>query len=105
MPLVEKLSPYSWEVRTRVSDGIVRVMFTVDGNLMVLLHGFIKKTQKIPQQEIATTNKHVGSAVDESLEAEGLLAEAEATAAKRIIAHQIRQEMEACHISKSELAR
>ncbi len=54
MPLVEKLSPYMWEVRTKVPDGIARVMFTVDGQLMVLLHGFIKKTQKIPQKEIAT---------------------------------------------------
>jgi phage-related protein len=39
---------------TKVPDGIARVMFTVDGRLMVLLHGFIKKTQKIPQKEIAT---------------------------------------------------
>jgi len=53
MPLVEKLSPYMWEVRTKVPDGIARVVFTVDGQLMVLLHGFIKKTQKIPQKEIA----------------------------------------------------
>jgi phage-related protein len=30
MPLVETLSPYLWEVRTKVPDGIARVMFTVD---------------------------------------------------------------------------
>ena len=54
MPLIEKLSPYLWEVRTKVPDGIARVVFTVDGRLMVLLHGFIKKTQRIPQKEIAT---------------------------------------------------
>jgi phage-related protein len=54
MPLVEKLSPYLWEIRTKVPDGIARVMFTVDGQLMVLLHGFIKKTQRIPQKEVAT---------------------------------------------------
>ena len=51
-----------------------------------------------------TTNKHIGSDFDEFLETEGLLAEVEATAVKRIIAYQIRQEMEARHISKSELA-
>ena len=51
-----------------------------------------------------TTNKHIGSDFDEFLAGEGLLAEAEATAVKRIIAYQIRQEMEARHISKSELA-
>jgi len=51
-----------------------------------------------------TTNKHVGSDFDEFLEDEGLLAETEATAVKRVIAYQIRQEMEARHISKSMLA-
>jgi len=43
MPLVEKLEPYLWEVRTKVPDGIARVLFTVDGHVMILLHGFIKK--------------------------------------------------------------
>ncbi|MFP4432437.1 MAG: helix-turn-helix domain-containing protein [Spirochaetaceae bacterium] len=51
-----------------------------------------------------TTNKHTGSDFDEFLHDEGLLAEAEATAVKRIISYQIRQEMEARNISKSELA-
>ncbi len=51
-----------------------------------------------------TTNKHVGSDFDEFLEDEGILAETEATAVKRVIAYQIRQEMEARHISKSMLA-
>lgn len=52
-----------------------------------------------------TTNKHIGSDSDEFLESEGLLAEAEATAVKRAIAYQIRQETEARRISKSELTR
>ena len=59
MPLVEKLEPYLWEVRTKVPDGIVRVLFTVDGPLMILLHGFIKKTQKIPQKEINTAKNRL----------------------------------------------
>lgn len=50
-------------------------------------------------------NKHIGSDFDDFLEEEGLLAEAEATALKRILAHQIRQEMEARNISKAALAR
>ena len=54
MPLVEKIEPYLWEVRTKVPDGITRVLFTVDGQMMILLHGFIKKTRKIPQTEINT---------------------------------------------------
>lgn len=50
-------------------------------------------------------NKHVGSSFDDFLHEEGLLAEAEATAIKRIIAHQIEKEMAERHISKSALAR
>ena len=59
MPLVEKLEPYLWEVRTKVRDGIARVLFTVDGHVMILLHGFIKKTQKIPQREIRTAKSRL----------------------------------------------
>jgi len=59
MPLVEKLDPYLWEVRTKVPDGIARVLFTVDGHMMILLHGFIKKTKKIPQREINTAKSRL----------------------------------------------
>ena len=59
MPLVEKLEPYLWEVRTKLPDGIARVLFTVDGPMMILLHGFIKKTQKIPPKEINTARSRL----------------------------------------------
>ncbi len=59
MPLVEKLEPYLWEVRSKVPGGIARVLFTVDGHLMILLHGFIKKTQKIPPKEINTARSRL----------------------------------------------
>jgi antitoxin HicB len=49
--------------------------------------------------------KHIGGDFDEFLEDEGILEQAEAVAAKRVIAFQIAQEMERAHISKSELAR
>ena len=52
MPLVEKIEPYLWEVRSRVPDGIARVLFTVDGHTMILLHGFIKKSQKTPLEDL-----------------------------------------------------
>jgi phage-related protein len=54
MPLIEKIATNLWEVRTKLTDGIARVLFTVDGNYMVLLHGFIKKSQKIPKHELET---------------------------------------------------
>ena len=52
MPLIRKLEPGLWEVRSHVATGIARVLFTVEGDTMVLLHGFIKKTQKTPPAEI-----------------------------------------------------
>ena len=52
MPVVEKIGPDLWQVRTNVPDGICRVLFTVDGQLMILLHGFIKKSRKLPQREL-----------------------------------------------------
>lgn len=40
------------EVRSNIKNGIVRVIFYVEDNKMVLLHGFIKKTQTTPKKEL-----------------------------------------------------
>lgn len=40
------------EVRSNVSNGIARVIFYVEDNSMVLLHAFIKKSQKTPQKDL-----------------------------------------------------
>lgn len=53
MPLVRKLEPDLWEVRSRLSDGrIARILFTIQQQQMALLHGFIKKSQKTPVNEL-----------------------------------------------------
>jgi phage-related protein len=53
MPLVDKLESDLWEVRSRLKGGrIARVCFTVRAGEMALLHGFIKKSQKTPAQEL-----------------------------------------------------
>ena len=52
MPLVAHLENGIWEVRTRLSTRIARVLFVLDGDIMVLLHGFIKKEQKTPKPEL-----------------------------------------------------
>jgi phage-related protein len=53
MPLVRSLGRDLWEVRSSLLHGrIARVLFCVERECMVLLHGFIKKTQKTPQHEI-----------------------------------------------------
>lgn len=52
MPLVDHLGGEIWEVRIRLGNRIARVLFAVDGQTMVLLHGFIKKQQKTPGPEL-----------------------------------------------------
>ena len=41
-----------WEFRIKLGSNIYRVLSFWDGNKIVLTHGFIKKTQKTPVQEI-----------------------------------------------------
>lgn len=57
MPLVRKLGPDLWEVRSRMNQGIARVLFTVVARQIVLLHGFVKKTQKMPGRELALARR------------------------------------------------
>lgn len=54
MPLIRKIQKDLWEVRTTLDSGIARVFFTVEDEYMILLHGFIKKSQKTPQHELKT---------------------------------------------------
>ncbi|MCA9898512.1 MAG: XRE family transcriptional regulator [Ardenticatenaceae bacterium] len=49
--------------------------------------------------------KYIGDTLDDFLQEEGLLAEAEAVAIKRVIAFQISQLMEQQDLSKAEMAR
>ena len=52
MPTCRPLGNGLWEVRTDISNGrIVRVIFCISFDSMLLLHGFIKKTQKTPKAE------------------------------------------------------
>ena len=58
MPVCRNLGNGLYEVRSDISDGkIARVIFIVKRGYMVLLHGFIKKTQKTPKQDIDLASK------------------------------------------------
>lgn len=61
MPLVRKIEPGLWEVRSKFAEGAARVFFTVtdSGNVMLLAHGFIKKSNKTPVTELATARKRL----------------------------------------------
>ena len=53
MPLVRKIESGLWEIRSRLSGHrIARVFFTVQGSQMALLHGLMKKSQKIQQHDL-----------------------------------------------------
>lgn len=52
MPLVRKLEAGLWEVRSSLPNRIARVIFTVEDGLMILLHGFIKKSQKTSPEDL-----------------------------------------------------
>ena len=49
-------------------------------------------------------DRHIGTDFDDFLREHDLLEDAEATAAKRVIAFQISQEMDRRHLSKTEMA-
>lgn len=57
MPLVGNLGEGIWEVRSSLPNTIARVLFIMYQGKMVLLHGFIKKTQKTNQQDLELAKK------------------------------------------------
>lgn len=59
MPLVRSLGSGLWEIRSTIPNGIARVIFVMKDNQMILLHGFIKKTQKTSLQEIETAKNRL----------------------------------------------
>ena len=58
MPVVRKMEPSLWEVRSRLSGRIARVLFTVKDGMMVLLHGFIKKSDT-PLDDLALARQRL----------------------------------------------
>ena len=59
MPLIRKIEKGLWEVRSNITDGIARTFFTVEKDTMILLHGFIKKSQETPLNELQTVKRRL----------------------------------------------
>ena len=58
MRLVGNLGDGFWEVRIKLMGGrIARIIFFMDNKTMILVNGFIKKTQKTPKQELDLARK------------------------------------------------
>jgi phage-related protein len=56
-PLMDNLGDGIWEIRSRLDNRIARTLFAVVDQEIVLLHGFIKKQQKTPQDELELAKK------------------------------------------------
>ena len=54
--LVKKMTgeEHLWEIRSRISEGkrTARILFTLERQRMILLHGFIKKSRKTPRKDL-----------------------------------------------------
>lgn len=60
MPTCRSLGNKLEEIRSDISDKrIARVIFSVKYDYIILLHGFIKKTQKTPKSEIDLAAKRL----------------------------------------------
>jgi phage-related protein len=53
MPVCRPMGQGLFEVRTRLGNRIARVLFCIADGRMVLLHGFVKKTQRTPKSDFA----------------------------------------------------
>jgi phage-related protein len=54
MPLCRSIGDGVWELRSSLPNRIARVLFLIDGQTFVVLHGFIKKSQQTPKPELDT---------------------------------------------------
>jgi phage-related protein len=60
MPTIRPLGDGLFEVRTYLDGGrIARVLFAIEQQHAVLLHGFIKKAQRTPKRELETTKRRL----------------------------------------------
>ena len=56
-PRVDHLRGDIWEIRSGLGDRMARVLFAFANDEMVLLHGFIKKTRKTPEEDLALAGR------------------------------------------------
>jgi phage-related protein len=60
MPLVRSLKDGLWEVRSSLpSQRIARLVLCFHDGALIVLHGFIKKTQKTPQDDLALARRRM----------------------------------------------
>ena len=59
-PLSKHIESGLWELRVNAGNDILRVLYTFEkGQVIILLHGFVKKQQKMPISELETARKRL----------------------------------------------
>ena len=67
MPFTRALGEELFEIRAKGREGIGRAFFcTVVGQTIVILHVFIKKSQKTPRKELAIARKRLKEVLNEN---------------------------------------
>ena len=60
LPHVRPLGDKLWEMRLHARDGIGRAIYTaVPGRRLIVLHAFVKKTQKTPRRSVELALKRL----------------------------------------------
>jgi phage-related protein len=59
MPVCRPLGKGLYEVRSTLDNRIARVLFAIEGGDMILLHGFVKKSQKTPTADLDIARKRL----------------------------------------------
>ena len=60
MPLVRSLKDGLWEVRSSLpSQRIARLVLCCHDGMLIVLHGFIKKTQKTPADDLSLARRRM----------------------------------------------
>ena len=57
MPTVKSLGGGLMEIRSKLSNRQVRIFFVLNEGAIILLHGFVKKTQQTPNNELEIAKK------------------------------------------------
>jgi phage-related protein/predicted XRE-type DNA-binding protein len=125
MPLCRPLGDGLWEIRSSLtSNRIARVLFCFTEGRLLPLHGFIKKTQKTPDDELKLARKRKRefiwegntmatneprsveglTTLDSFLDQQGTREAFQTVAVKEVLAWQLRQAMETEHLSQKKLA-
>lgn len=63
MPHAKKITQHVYELRIRGHQE-VRIFYTIQDDIVFLVHGFIKKTQKTPKKETETAQKREQKLLD-----------------------------------------